>query len=112
MEILLSDENGYLDLRQEIGHLINAIVAVLGPELSPGSTFFSRCKVCLCASSNFILNLFYPFGALTIFLCLYFILCIKKSYLATKFLTTEISRKNFGYINSVLFVLFSPLLQK
>lgn len=45
MEILLLDENGYLDLRQEIGHLINAIVAVLGPELSPGSTFFSRCKV-------------------------------------------------------------------
>ncbi|XP_078176772.1 HEAT repeat-containing protein isoform X2 [Carex rostrata] len=44
MEILLLDENGYLDLRQEIGHLINAIVAVLGPELSPGSTFFSRCK--------------------------------------------------------------------
>jgi hypothetical protein len=45
MEILLADENGYLDLRQEIGRLINAIVAVLGPELSPGSTFFSRCKV-------------------------------------------------------------------
>ncbi|KAJ4781926.1 HEAT repeat-containing protein [Rhynchospora pubera] len=44
MEILLLDENGYLDLRQEIGRLINAIVAVLGPELSPGSTFFSRCK--------------------------------------------------------------------
>jgi hypothetical protein len=45
MEILLLEENGYMDLRQGIGHLINAIVAVLGPELAPGSTFFSRCKV-------------------------------------------------------------------
>lgn len=45
MEILLLEENGYVDLRQKIGHLINAIVAVLGPELAPGSTFFSRCKV-------------------------------------------------------------------
>ncbi|XP_039843667.1 protein SWEETIE-like isoform X8 [Panicum virgatum] len=44
MEILLLEENGYVDLRQGIGHLINAIVAVLGPELAPGSTFFSRCK--------------------------------------------------------------------
>ena len=45
MEILLLEENGYVDFRQEIGHLINAIVAVLGPELAPGSIFFSRCKV-------------------------------------------------------------------
>jgi hypothetical protein len=45
MEILLLEENGYVDFRQEIGHLINAVVAVLGPELAPGSTFFSRCKV-------------------------------------------------------------------
>ncbi|XP_020088939.1 HEAT repeat-containing protein 5B isoform X3 [Ananas comosus] len=52
MEILLSDENGYLDLRQEIGHLINAIVAVLGPELSPGSTFFSRCKSAIAEISS------------------------------------------------------------
>ncbi|KAJ8637016.1 hypothetical protein MRB53_011283 [Persea americana] len=44
MEILLCEENGWVDLRQGIGRLINAIVAVLGPELSPGSTFFSRCK--------------------------------------------------------------------
>ncbi|XP_058082071.1 protein SWEETIE [Magnolia sinica] len=44
MEILLSEENGWVNLRQGIGRLINAIVAVLGPELSPGSTFFSRCK--------------------------------------------------------------------
>ncbi|OEL32096.1 hypothetical protein BAE44_0006885 [Dichanthelium oligosanthes] len=35
MEILLLEENGYVDLRQGIGHLINAIVAVLGPELAP-----------------------------------------------------------------------------
>lgn len=45
MDILLSDENGHIDLRQGIGRLINAIVAVLGPEISPGSTFFSCCKV-------------------------------------------------------------------
>jgi hypothetical protein len=45
MEILLLEENGYVDFRQEIGHLINAVVAVLGPELAPGSIFFSRCKV-------------------------------------------------------------------
>uniref|UniRef100_A0A0E0E2B2 HEAT repeat-containing protein 5B n=1 Tax=Oryza meridionalis TaxID=40149 RepID=A0A0E0E2B2_9ORYZ len=49
MEILLLEENGYVDLRQEIGHLINAIVAVIGPELAPGSTFFSRCKVSVIA---------------------------------------------------------------
>lgn len=39
------EENGWVDLHQGIGRLINAIVAVVGPELSPGSTFFSRCKV-------------------------------------------------------------------
>lgn len=44
MEILLSEEHAGMDLRQSIGRLINAIVAVLGPELSPGSSFFSRCK--------------------------------------------------------------------
>ncbi|KAF6137275.1 hypothetical protein GIB67_036312 [Kingdonia uniflora] len=44
MEILLSEDNGRVDLRQGIGRLINAIVAVLGPELAPGSIFFSRCK--------------------------------------------------------------------
>ncbi|XP_031496740.1 protein SWEETIE isoform X2 [Nymphaea colorata] len=51
MEILLSDENGHIDLRQGIGRLINAIVAVLGPELSPGSTFFSRCKSVILETS-------------------------------------------------------------
>ncbi|KAK9116093.1 hypothetical protein Sjap_015040 [Stephania japonica] len=44
LEILLADENGLVDLRQGIGRLINAVVAVLGPELAPGSIFFSRCK--------------------------------------------------------------------
>ncbi|XVF20554.1 hypothetical protein REPUB_Repub12eG0010500 [Reevesia pubescens] len=44
LEILLSEENGRADLQQGVGRLINAIVAVLGPELAPGSIFFSRCK--------------------------------------------------------------------
>uniref|UniRef100_A0A803LAT9 HEAT repeat-containing protein n=1 Tax=Chenopodium quinoa TaxID=63459 RepID=A0A803LAT9_CHEQI len=44
LEILLSEENGWVDLQQGIGRLINAIVAVLGPELAPGSIFFSHCK--------------------------------------------------------------------
>ncbi|KAK3212082.1 hypothetical protein Dsin_016788 [Dipteronia sinensis] len=44
MDILLSEENGQVDLQQGVGRLINAIVAVLGPELAPGSIFFSRCK--------------------------------------------------------------------
>lgn len=46
MDILLSNEIGSTNLQQAVGRLINAIVAVLGPELSPGSIFFSRCKVC------------------------------------------------------------------
>ncbi|XVE72050.1 hypothetical protein DITRI_Ditri11bG0007500 [Diplodiscus trichospermus] len=44
LEILLSEENGRVDIQQGVGRLINAIVAVLGPELAPGSIFFSRCK--------------------------------------------------------------------
>ncbi|RYR59970.1 hypothetical protein Ahy_A04g017089 isoform A [Arachis hypogaea] len=44
MDILLSDENGLVDIQQGVGRLINAIVAVLGPELVPGSIFFSRSK--------------------------------------------------------------------
>ncbi|XP_062179055.1 protein SWEETIE-like isoform X2 [Phragmites australis] len=52
MEILLLEENGYVDLRQGIGHLINAIVAVLGPEIAPGSTFFSRCKSVIAEISS------------------------------------------------------------
>lgn len=45
MDILLSEESAWVDLQQGVGRLINAIVAVLGPELVPGSIFFSRCKV-------------------------------------------------------------------
>ncbi|XP_042445912.1 protein SWEETIE isoform X2 [Zingiber officinale] len=52
MEILLAEENGSADLRQELGRLINAIVAVLGPELSPGSSFFSRCKSVIAEISS------------------------------------------------------------
>ncbi|KAM0896259.1 hypothetical protein ACQ4PT_023313 [Festuca glaucescens] len=52
MEILLLEENGYVDFRQEIGHLINAVVAVLGPELAPGSIFFSRCKSVIAEISS------------------------------------------------------------
>ncbi|KAG6716276.1 hypothetical protein I3842_04G041200 [Carya illinoinensis] len=44
MDILLSEENGWVELQQGIGRLINAIVAVIGPELAPGSIFFTRCK--------------------------------------------------------------------
>ncbi|KAJ1443259.1 Armadillo-type fold [Sesbania bispinosa] len=44
MDILLSDENGLVDVQQGVGRLINAIVTVLGPELVPGSIFFSRSK--------------------------------------------------------------------
>lgn len=41
----MSEDNGWVVLQQGVGRLINAIVAVLGPELAPGSIFFSRCKV-------------------------------------------------------------------
>lgn len=44
MELLLSDEHASPELGQSVGRLINAIVAVLGPELSPISSFFMRCK--------------------------------------------------------------------
>ncbi|KAK6913494.1 Laa1/Sip1/HEATR5-like, HEAT repeat region [Dillenia turbinata] len=44
LEILLSEENGQVHIQQGVGRLVNAIVAVIGPELSPGSIFFSRCK--------------------------------------------------------------------
>ncbi|XP_051126760.1 protein SWEETIE isoform X2 [Andrographis paniculata] len=46
MEIIISEESGWVDLQQAVGRLINAIVAVIGPELAPGSNFFSRCKEC------------------------------------------------------------------
>ncbi|XP_074287369.1 protein SWEETIE [Silene latifolia] len=52
LEILLSEENGWVDLQQGVGRLINAIVAVLGPELAPGSNFFSRCKSVIAEISS------------------------------------------------------------
>ncbi|CAA6670474.1 unnamed protein product [Spirodela intermedia] len=52
IDVLLAEENGLVDLRQGIGRLINAIVAVIGPELSPGSTFFSRCKSVVAETSS------------------------------------------------------------
>ncbi|XP_021759988.1 protein SWEETIE-like isoform X1 [Chenopodium quinoa] len=52
LEILLSEENGWVDLQQGIGRLINAIVAVLGPELAPGSIFFSHCKSVIAEISS------------------------------------------------------------
>ncbi|KVI00117.1 Armadillo-like helical [Cynara cardunculus var. scolymus] len=52
MDILLSEENGWVMLQQGVGRLINAIVAVLGPELHPGSIFFSRCKSVIAEISS------------------------------------------------------------
>ncbi|XP_009403181.3 protein SWEETIE isoform X2 [Musa acuminata AAA Group] len=52
MEIIMAEESGLVDLRQEIGRLINAIVAVVGPELAPRSTFFSRCKSVIAEISS------------------------------------------------------------
>ncbi|KAG8384070.1 hypothetical protein BUALT_Bualt04G0079800 [Buddleja alternifolia] len=52
MDILLSEESGWVDLQQTVGRLINAIVAVIGPELSPGSIFFSRCKSAVAEISS------------------------------------------------------------
>ncbi|CAI0547649.1 unnamed protein product [Linum tenue] len=51
-DILLSEENGLVDLQQGVARLINAIVAVLGPELAPGSIFFSRCKSVIAEISS------------------------------------------------------------
>eukprot|EP00850_Spirogloea_muscicola_P003098 SM000012S25360 [mRNA] locus=s12:661062:677919:- [translate_table: standard] len=44
MDMLLSEDSNLLDLRPSIGRLVNSIVAVLGPELEPGSSVFTRCK--------------------------------------------------------------------
>ncbi|XP_043809967.1 protein SWEETIE isoform X3 [Manihot esculenta] len=52
IDILLSEENVLVDLQQGVGRLINAIVAVLGPELAPGSIFFSRCKSVIAEISS------------------------------------------------------------
>ncbi|EXB97166.1 hypothetical protein L484_008656 [Morus notabilis] len=52
LDILLSEENGCVVLQQGVGRLINAVVAVLGPELAPGSIFFSRCKSVIAEISS------------------------------------------------------------
>ncbi|GMH27186.1 hypothetical protein Nepgr_029029 [Nepenthes gracilis] len=52
LEILLLEENGWVDLLQGVGRLINAVVAVLGPELAPDSIFFSRCKFVVAEISS------------------------------------------------------------
>ncbi|XP_022635843.1 protein SWEETIE isoform X2 [Vigna radiata var. radiata] len=52
MDILLSDDNGLVDIQQGVGRLINAIVTVLGPELVPGSIFFSRSKSAIAEISS------------------------------------------------------------
>ncbi|XP_047954484.1 protein SWEETIE [Salvia hispanica] len=52
MEIILSEGSGWVDLQQAVGRLINAIVAVTGPELAPGSVFFSRCKSAVAEISS------------------------------------------------------------
>ncbi|XP_062106312.1 protein SWEETIE isoform X2 [Humulus lupulus] len=52
LDILLSEENGWVALQQGAGRLINAVVAVLGPELAPGSIFFSRCKSVIAEISS------------------------------------------------------------
>ncbi|KAL6520096.1 hypothetical protein OROHE_017239 [Orobanche hederae] len=52
MEIIMSEESGWVDLQQAVGRLINAIVAIIGPELTPGSIFFSRCKSAVAEVSS------------------------------------------------------------
>ncbi|KAL3630335.1 hypothetical protein CASFOL_023319 [Castilleja foliolosa] len=52
MEMILSEESGLVDLQQAVGRLVNAIVAIIGPELSPGSIFFSRCKSAVAEISS------------------------------------------------------------
>ncbi|CAA0839600.1 HEAT repeat-containing protein, partial [Striga hermonthica] len=52
MEIILSEESGWVDLQQAVGRLINAVVAIIGPELAPGSIFFSRCKSAVAEISS------------------------------------------------------------
>ncbi|KAK1270773.1 hypothetical protein QJS04_geneDACA007480 [Acorus gramineus] len=52
MEVLLSDENEWVELRQGVGRLVNAIIAVLGLKLAPGSTFFFSMQVVAEISSG------------------------------------------------------------
>ena len=44
MDVLLSEEHAGPGLYPAVGRLVNAMVAVLGPDLSPTSSVFSRCK--------------------------------------------------------------------
>ncbi|GBG62555.1 hypothetical protein CBR_g31193 [Chara braunii] len=44
IEMLLSEEHSTPQLWQCVGRVVNAMIAVLGPELVPGSPVFSRCK--------------------------------------------------------------------
>ncbi|XP_024543648.1 protein SWEETIE [Selaginella moellendorffii] len=44
MDIILSEDHNHPEIRESIGRVVNAIVAVLGPELSFGSSLYSRCK--------------------------------------------------------------------
>lgn len=44
MDLLLFQDQAAAELYESIGRLLNVIVAVLGPELSPGSALFARCK--------------------------------------------------------------------
>ncbi|CAI5959281.1 unnamed protein product, partial [Closterium sp. NIES-65] len=47
MDVLLSDDHVAAGLPQSVARLVNALVAVFGPELLPGSTVFYRCKCIL-----------------------------------------------------------------
>lgn len=44
MDLLMSEDHSTPELQPAIGRLVNAMVAVLGPELSAGSRVFSRCQ--------------------------------------------------------------------
>lgn len=45
VELLMSEESYEVPgLRPAVGRLVNALVAVLGPELTPGSNAYSKCK--------------------------------------------------------------------
>jgi len=45
MDALLSDQHATPGLFQSIGRVVNALVAVFGPEFMPGTTVYQRCKV-------------------------------------------------------------------
>lgn len=45
MDVLLSDEHAAPGIFQSVGRVVNALVAVFGPEFMPGTTVYHRCKV-------------------------------------------------------------------